>query len=207
MPNFSEVAAGIRARRPILLPLPGATVDEETGEWSGPTHPLDIRALNEGEHDEVLAAALAYCRSKGLERPEEGDAIYERAKMLHTIARACIDRDSPPENPQPFFDGGVEQIQKSEVMTPEVIGYLYEQQRLMQDDVAPLKKDMSPAEFFAAAVETAKGNISFFVNSQPGMQWNFVRTLASQFIASLESNSHSSTSSELQTPTTDSATT
>lgn len=200
MAKFSEVAAGVRARRPILLPLPGATVDGETGEWLGPTHPLDIRVLNEGEYEDMLAAALAFAKKKGLGSPEDGDALYERGKMLYTLAVACIDKDSPKENPQSFFDGGVEQIQQSEIMTPEVIGYLYQQQQLMQEEIAPMK-DMSPAEYVAAAIQTAKGNTAFFVNSRLGTQWNFLRFLASQFVASLANSLPSSTSSEPQTST------
>lgn len=204
MAKFSEVAAGVRARRSVLLPLPGAVVDGESGTWIGPTQKLDIRALNEGEHGEVLSLALAYAKSKGIDRPDDGDALYERGKMLHTLVLACIDSDSAPNNPQPFFDGGLDQIQKSEVLTPEVIGYLFEQQQLMQDDVAPLKHDMTEAEFLSAAIETAKGNRAFFVSSRLGMQWSFVRTLASLYIASLGNRLPSTPSSEPQTTPTDS---
>ncbi len=213
MAKFSEVAEGVRARRPAKLPLPGATVDGETGEWLGPTVDLDLRALNEDEYELVLERALAFARKKGLESPEDGDALYERGKILHTLARACIDQASPKERPEPFFDGlladgtradAVTQIQKSEVMTPEVVGYLYERQQLVQDEVAPMKRDMTTSEFMAAAFQTAKGNMAFFVNSRPGTRWSFARTLASQFIASLANSSLSSPSSEPRTSTTSS---
>lgn len=199
MAKFSEIAAGIRARRPAKLPLPGASVDDATGEWIGPVQELEVRPLNEGEYGEVLAKALAYAREKGLENPEEGDAIYERGKMLHTLALACIDKDSPQEKAAPFFDGGVAQIQGSEIMTPEVVAYLYEVQQLMQDDVAPMKKDLSPADFMAAALQSAQGNMAFFVNSRLAVRWSLLRTLANLYIASLANNLPSSPSSEPQT--------
>lgn len=204
MAKFSEVAAGYRARRPIKLPLPGAQVDPETGEWVGPNVDLDIRVLRDDEYTDVLQHALAFARKRGLEKPEDGDPLYERGKMVHTLAIACIDRESPKEAPAPFFDGGVEQIQTSEAMTPEVIGYLFLQQQIFQDEVSPLRKDMTPAEFLAAAIQTAKGNMAFFVNSRPGVQWNFLRTMASQFIASLAASSPSSLSSTPQGTTSDS---
>lgn len=204
MAKFSEVVAGARTRRPIKLPLPGAHMDPETQEWDGPTDVLDIRPLRESEHVEMLANALAFARKNGLDKPEDGDPIYERGKMVHTLAIACIDHDSSKEAPLPYFDGGVEQISSSEVMTPEVIGYLYLQQQMLQDEVSPLNASMKPAEFMAAALSTAKGNYSFFVNSRPGTQWSFMRTLAKLHVDSILSNSPSSESSEPPEKTNDS---
>lgn len=195
MPKFSDVVTGARTRRPAKLPLPGAQVDPETHEWVGPTASLDLRPLREDEHIDVLSSALAFAKKKGLEKPEDGDPIYERAKMVHTLAIACIDSDSPKDAPTAYFDGGVEQILASEIMTPEVIGYLYLQQQMLQDEVSPLNADMSPAEFMAAALSTAKGNYSFFVNSRPGIQWSFMRTLAKLHVDSVLSSSPSSESS------------
>lgn len=205
MAKFSEVAAGIRARRPAKLPLPGASVDDATGEWIGPTQDLEVRPLNEGEYGDVIAKALAFAKSKGLDAPEDGDPIYDRAKMLFTLAIACIDKDSPAEKPAPFFDGGVPQILGSEIMTPEVVAYLYEVQQIIQDDVAPMKKDLSPADFMAAALKTAQGNMAFFVNSRLAVRWNFVRFLASLYISSLANKLPSSPPSEPQTIPTESA--
>ena len=207
MAKFADVCAGIRARKPILLPLPGAQIDSATGEWvaeEGKTVPLDIRALREDEYQDVLTFAMKWAKKHGLESPEDGDPLYERAKMIQTLALTCIDKDSPKNAPAPFFDGGFEQIRTSEIMTPEVIGYLYLQQQLWQDEISPLKKDMTPAEFLAAAVETAKGNMAFFVNSRPGALWNFTRTLASQLVSSLASSSQSSQSSTPREMTSDS---
>ena len=159
MAKFADVCAGIRARKPILLPLPGAQIDSATGEWvaeEGKTVPLDIRALREDEYQDVLTFAMKWAKKHGLESPEDGDPLYERAKMIQTLALTCIDKDSPKNAPAPFFDGGFEQIRTSEIMTPEVIGYLYLQQQLWQDEISPLKKDMTPAEFLAAAAAMAQ---------------------------------------------------
>ncbi len=197
MAKFSEVVQGARARRRIKLPLPGAQVDGETGQWTGPTAELDIRVLRDDEYIEVLTSALAFARKRGLDRPEDGDPLYERGRMLHTLAITCLDWEKADE---PFFTGW-EEITKSEVMTPEVVGYLYLQQQIFQDEISPLNKGMTPGEFYAAAVKTAGGDLSFFVNSRPGMQWTFVRFLASQLIALHAANSPFTPSSEPQTPT------
>lgn len=202
MAKFSEVAAGTRARRAIKLPLPGAQVDGETGEWLGPTDTLDIRVLRDDEYTDVLERALAFAKKRGLEKPEDGDAIYERGKMLHTLVLACIDWESPKEAPEPYFNGGWEQIHTSEAMTPEVVGYLFLQQQLYQDEISPLLGSLSQAELLAASIKTAGGDMSFFVNSRPGVQWSFLRFLASQLIASLARSSPSTPPYEPQRPTT-----
>lgn len=201
MAKFSTVVQGMRARKPIKLPLPGAQVDSESGEWLGPTVDLDVRAIREDEHTDVLAQAFAFARKHGLQEPGDGDPLYEQGKMLHTMAIACIDRESPKDAPAPFFDGGWEQIHKSEVMTPEVVNYLYLQQQMFQDEVSPLLKGMTPNEFMAAAIKTAGGDLSFFVNSRPGMQWSFLRTMARQLLALQSLNSTFSTSSAPQEAT------
>lgn len=201
MSKFSDVTQGTRARKPIKLPLPGAQVDGETGEWLGPTVDLDVRVLREDEHTQVLAQAHAFARKNGIEEPGDGDPLYEQGKMLHTLAIACIDRESPKDAPTPFFDEGWEQIHKSEVMTHEVVAYLYLQQQIFQDEVNPLLKAMSPGEFMAAAIKTAQGDMSFFVNSRPGMQWSFLLTTVKQLLSALSLNSTFSMSSEPQ-PTT-----
>lgn len=200
MARFSDVTKGRRARTPAVLPLPGAHVDPETGEWIGPTAKLAMRALREDEYDDVLANARAFAKKRG-ESAEDGDDLYERGKMLHTLAIACLDADSPEDVPALFFDGGVDQIASSEIMCPEVIAYLYERQQLWQDEVNPLLKALQPNEFFAAAVAVAGGNMAFFVGMRPGMRWSFTRTLASQLLSSLANSSSSTPSSEPQTTT------
>lgn len=201
MAKFSDVTQGVRARKPIKLPLPGAQIDGETGAWVGPTVDLDVRVIKEDEHAVILGQALAFARKHGLQDPGDGDPLYEQGKMLHTLAIACLDPESPKDAPAPFFDGGWEQIYTSEVMTPEVTAYLYLQQQLYQDEVNPLLKTMSPTEFMAAAIKTAQGDMSFFVNSRPGMQWSFLLTTVKQLLSALSHNSTFSMSSEPQEAT------
>ncbi len=206
MPKFSDVIQGARARKPIKLPLPGAQIDSETGQWLGATVDLLVRPLIDEEHTRVLKHALAFARKNGLEEPGEGDPLYERGRMLETLAIACLDTDSTDDLPIPFFDGidaktkehvgAVAQIQRSEIMTPEVVSYLFLQQQMFQDEVNPLLHTMSPGEYMAAAIKTAQGDMSFFVNSRPGMQWSFVLTTVKQLLSALSLNSTFSMSSE-----------
>jgi hypothetical protein len=121
--------------------------------------------------------------------------VIERGRMLHTLAIACVDRDSPAESPQPFFDGGWQQIHESRAMLPETVAYLYLQQQMWQDEVNPLLKPLEREQYLAAAIKTAGGDMSFFVNSRPGTLWSFTRFMARLLVDSLASSSPSSSSS------------
>jgi len=199
MGKYSAVVQGPRARKTIDLPRPGAVVDMETGEWRGPTIKLDVRPLRGDEYDQVLADAKKYAEKLGATDPVEGDELFERGRLLHTLAIACVDKDSPADAPQPFFDGGVEQILTSDELTPEVLAYLYEHQQLWQDAVSPLVKSMTPAEFATAVIRTASGengDMSFFVSARPGMRWSFTLSMAKLLAASTLLASLSTSTSE-----------
>lgn len=196
MSRFSKVIAGTRARVEGTLPLPGASIDPDTGKWEGRTERIHLRALNDNEHSDVLRDALAFAKSNGVENPEDGDPLYEQGKWIHTIARACIDPESPEDNPQRYFDGGADQIHQSEILTPEIIAYVFEQQRVHQDDVNPLTKTFTTEDYEKAIKQVAGGNLGFFVSMRRGLQWTFTRTLASQLLASRASSSSPTPPSE-----------
>jgi hypothetical protein len=205
MGKYSSIVQGPRARKTIDLPRPGAVVNMETGAWRGPTIKLDVRPLRGDEHDQVLADAKKYAEKLGSTDPTEGEELFERGRLLHTLAIACVDTDSPAEAPQAFFDGGVEQILTADELTPEVLAYLYEHQQLWQDEVSPLVKSMTPAEFATAVVRTASGengDMSFFVSARPGMRWSFTLSMAKLLAASTLLASLSTSDSEPQVPTT-----
>lgn len=195
MPKFSSIVAGPRARKRVVLPLPGAACDGETGKWDGPTVDVDVRTVRADEHDKVLASARRYAIENGVAEPSDGDELFERGRILHTLAIACVDVDSPVDAPAPFFDGGVEQILSSESLTPEVLAYLYEQQAIFQDESSPLMKTQSPVEFTAALMATAEGDMSFFVYSRPGLRWSFTHTMAKLLAESMKRASRSSSDS------------
>jgi hypothetical protein len=205
MGKYSSIVQGPRARKTIDLPRPGAVVDMETGAWRGPTIKLDVRPLRGDEHDQVLADAKKYAEKLGATDPIEGEELFERGRLLHTLAIACVDTDSTVDAPQAFFDGGVEQILTADELTPEVLAYLYEHQQLWQDEVSPLVKSMTPAEFATAVVRTASGengDMSFFVSARPGMRWSFTLSMAKLLAASTLLASLSTSDSEPQAQTT-----
>lgn len=195
MATFGTIARGPRARKRVKLPLPGATVNAETGELEGDVVELDVCGLNPIERSDVAARAREFAKARGVDDPRDEDELYEWGKVLHTLVLACVDKDSPEDAPAPFFDGGFEQLHKTTLIGPEHVAFLYEQQQLWQDECAPGQKTMSPEEFLAAVVKTAGGDMSFFVNARPGLRWSFTRTLAALHLSSLTDKSPSSSPS------------
>lgn len=190
MPSFHTIVQGPRKRKPARLPLSGARFNVERGEWEGPTIPLEVIALGDGEYAETLKFAREYALKRGVADPGPENELYERGKMVKTIALACLDIDVK-DSEAPFFVGGTEEIEDSRTLLPEIVAYLYNVQQLHQDETNPLVKELSPAEYMAAMIHTAGGDPSFFVSSRPGTQWSFTRTLASQQLASMTRESGS----------------
>jgi len=186
MATFGQLAKGTRARKPIQLGLGRARINPATGDWEtdegGTVTTLDVRPINPVEHTTIVESARAFAMSKGVANPKDGDELYDDAKVLYTLVLACIDHDSSEKEPKPFFEGGFDQLHGTELLLPDHIGYLYEQQQLWQDECSPRFTNQTPGQFMAAVMQAAEGNQSFFVGARPGMRWDFTRTLAAAFL-------------------------
>lgn len=211
MPTFGQLAKGKRARKTIKFGFGGARIDPGTGEWDagdgGTVTTLDVRPINPIDHTLIVERARAFAISKGVVDPKDGDELYENARILHTLVIACVDKDSPEDAPRPFFEGGFEQLHESELLLPDHLGYLYEQQQLWQDTCSPRFTNQTPGQFMAGVMKAAGGDESFFVGARPGMRWDFTRTLAAAYLnlttqksptSSDSSTSSTSTSNESQ---------
>lgn len=207
MATFGQIAKGTRARKTVQLGLGGARIDPETGAWKtdegGFVVNLDVRPLNPIETSTVVERARTFAISKGVADPRDGDEIYDDAKILHTLVIACLDSESPPNEPKPFFEGGFDQIHGTEMLLPDHIGYLFEHQQLWQDECSPRFLRQSPGQFMASVVAAAGGDPSFFVGARPGMRWDSLRTLAAAYLnlMTLKSPSTSDSSSSTDSPT------
>lgn len=137
MAKFKDVAEGQLARRAVEFPLP-----------SGRLITVAVVPLFGESEAEILAAARAYAQAHGVPDPKKGDELYEFGIWVHTVVRGVIDPDSPVDNPQPFFDGGVAQIlDPRSGLGREWIALLFEAQQAWQDELAPRPKEMGAAEF------------------------------------------------------------
>lgn len=209
MATFGQIAQGTRARKPIKLGFGRARISSETGEWltdeGGTVTTLDVRPLNPIEYTEVVQRARDFAISKGIPDPHDGEEIYDDAKILHTLVLACIDNESPAIAPRPFFDGGFDQLHGTELLLPDHIAYLYEQQQQWQDECSPRFMKQTPGEFITAVMKTADGDSSFFVGARRGMQWHFTHTLAAAYRNLLMLRSPSSSDSTTPTKTAETA--
>lgn len=180
--KFSQLVRGIREERDVTLP--------GVSKPDGTPVTFRVRPLTGTEELDVVAGAIAHAKAKGVTDPKAGDELFDLGRMVHALARASVDPDSPKDARTPFFDGGVEQVLSLHV---EVITYLYEQQELHQAQCGPQQGKLSADDLFAAASEVAgpAGEASFFRMS-PLTRWIFTRSLACQLLASREDKSPAS---------------
>lgn len=177
MGTFSQIVQGSYARREIELELDGQKVR------------LDVRVLRPDEEADVIADAIAYAKRHGHHDAKPGDTLYELGIWIHTAAKACVDHDSPKDDPKPFFDRGAEQIIQSKLITRMHLAYLYEQQETWQSECSPYERIMGDAELMARTQLVAQGDARPFVALPPYMRWLFVHGLASQLVSLREEKS------------------
>lgn len=206
MATFGSIAKGTRARKRVKLPLAGARCNAETFEFEGDVVEVDLRALTPAEQSEVFSKARAFAiASSKVENPEDGDPLYDQAIILHTLVIACVDKDSPEDAPRPFFDGGFDQLHSTEQLSGDHIAYLYEQQKLWEDEVSPRLMHLTEAQFMAGVLLTASGDQRFFSNARRGTQWSLLRGAAARLVTLLAEKSLSGTGSASAGPSTKTA--
>jgi len=210
MGRFSDVAAGVRAIHRVTLPLVNvpcqllpdlpelaaqrekdAAAAASRGEPVVPaTVEVGLRVLTGSEVLLIESLARKMAESQGCKAFEETDSIYNMAKSLYTIAVACVDPDSDPRAPIPFFgtkgdtpkasaESGVQAILDSEHIGRDGIVFLAEQHEHWQDLCNPSALKMSPERMWALVGEVAASNdASPFLLLRPGMRWSFARFMA-----------------------------
>ena len=117
---------GARAVRQVALLLP-----------SGSVLRCGVRPLHPEVEQPVVVAEAGQRAGEEDGKPASGDAIFEGWLHVLTVARACIDLDSPAEAPEPFFDGGPDQIRAH--LDGETIRRLYRAQLAFQAECLVLE--------------------------------------------------------------------
>lgn len=149
------------------FPLPGGFVDA-----SGRPVLMALRALSDGEDAKVLEEARKFAIARGVAEPSEGHALFEKGVCVWTVFLAAVDIDSPPSARRPFFDSA-DDLERPP-LTPEIIGYLYERQRALQDAHSPRRRDLPIGEMVSRIVkEVESPDDRFFSELSPYTQWRF----------------------------------
>ncbi len=206
--DIDTVAAGARAIKRIDLPLVNVPCSllpdipelmeqrkkdaEAAASQGAPVVPatvqVGLRVLTGDETLLIESLTNKMAESRGCKAFEETDAIFNMAKSLYTIAIACVDPDSDPKNPEPFFgdrcktpaetaEKCVQHILASPHIGRDGIIYLAEQQELWQDLCNPALLKMSPEQMFAMVGEVA-ASADALLKLRPGMRSIFARFMA-----------------------------
>jgi hypothetical protein len=211
-----NVVEGTRAIKRIVLPLvnsPGPLLTDQpelADQRARDGHPerievvVGIRALTPIESDEVDVGANEYAAERNVpESMRNGlNPTYSLGFNLHVLARACVDPDSDPKNPVPFFGapgditGAIERILKSTHLSRDSIIYLAQHQESWQDQVSPQVTTMSPEKMWELMEEVAAStDLGPFLHLRLGMLQRFTQFLVGQLLISLARNLPSDSSS------------
>jgi hypothetical protein len=170
---------------------------------------VGVRAMTGLEQSLVFSKSREYATKHGGNPENPSDTLYNFATTAYTVAIACVDPDSNPKDPEPFFgnkgdpDSGVAELLASEHIGRDGIVYLHEQQELWQDLVSPQSLSMPPEQLWEAAREVATSkDAGPFLRLRPGMRWKLTQFLANHWWSSQISSSPSSSgsSSSPETP-------
>lgn len=215
MPKLKDVAKGSWAVHPVPLRLANAVQATPPGQppTSESVHTtVGVRVLTVDETELAYQRAISRAREKGVETWDDKHPLCRLALMLHTLAMCCVDVDSDPRRPEPFFDGGVEEIATSIHIGQDNIVYLHERWENWQDECSFEQSKMSAEEVIATALAHAQEPAnadSPLDRMRPGLRKIYTHTLAVLLSSSLgvklrsgapgdssSSNSKSSTASE-----------
>lgn len=154
--KFSQATLGTRAERPVETTIRGVEVA------------LAVRPLAGDEEGLALSRATEYAKAKGAAKVEPGNPIFDLGLMVHQLALACLDVESPPTARTPFFDGGADQVFGS--LDTEEIAFLHARYEAWQTECSPSKALKSGEEMVKLLAEIAgsDGHLDFLASTRPG---------------------------------------
>lgn len=184
--KWSSIVRGRRARKKgvKLHPLDAADPVE-----------VDFRVLDGTDHAAVVTYAADFAKSSG-SPAKDGETAYEFGKAVKTLHLAVTDPESAEDKPEPFFASPTEVLQ---ALDADRIMALAFQHRFFQDTTSPMRHALTDDEFAGLVVALAaeqEGDEDPFVMLRPALLKDFMRSLASRLLSSLELNSRTSSSVE-----------
>lgn len=160
-----------------------------------------LRVLLGEDHAAAIQSARDYSKARGLDKPADGEPLYELGKAVHLVLLAAVDLDDPTGE-TPFFDGGEAQVLAG--LDVERIFLLKEKQLAWQDECLGTPSKISADAYIAAVFEcasAAEGASLPFESWQPVLRRSFVRSLATQLVSSLTGKSPSGSAFDGKPPT------
>jgi hypothetical protein len=175
--KFSQAQLGTRAERSVEIDVRGTH------------HTFALRPLTGTEEGIVLERATEYATAKHAAKVESGNPLFDLGIMLHSLALACVDVDSPEGAREAFWDNGAAQIADS--LDTEQIAYLYAIYERWQGECSPTQKAMSAAQMVDTLIGIAgsDGDDSFFDRMPLGILVSCLRITAKLLVTSPEGRS------------------
>lgn len=152
-----------------------------------------IRCLSPGEELEVDQRAAAFCASEavGVTKYDDVNPACVNARMIYTVAMACVDPDSDRRKPVLFFGDSIEEAAESlrkdpkRCLTIDTIVYLHERYLLWKDKINPQANTVSDYEL-QEMCKKAADDADFLALLRPGLRLKFTHTLAVLCVSSPE---------------------
>lgn len=165
-----------------------------------PDEPLLVAlvVLTGVEEEAASIAARARAIKGGVAEPKPNEPIYDLAVMVQTLLLGCVDNDSDPVSPVPFFDSADQILQN---LNRDQITYLFAQHEHWQDECSPQAQDLSEEGFYGWLVGVAESESpsDFFAKLRPSTLWNYTRTSARLLLISPAGKSAAGSTSETST--------
>lgn len=196
----SQLVRGYLQHRVIELPLarPRDEADQAgSGDKPAPVM-VGLRPLTPSQEADIFERARRFAEDRGLEKPAEGDELYEYGKAVHRCLLGTVDPDTDPRHPAEFFDGGLDQILGLTELGRDGVLTLAEQHAAYQDDVQGQLGKLDDAGLEAAIRELAgpRGG-PFYFSLRPGLRVSCTLFMAHLLLSLLDGKSSSGSDSAL----------
>lgn len=201
-PDQPELAAQRQADREAWLA--DAPPGSDPGAFDVSTVEVGLRVLTGGEHSLILQKSAEFAKARG-GTGEFNDPQHGLGMQVYTLALACVDPNSDPRSPTPFFgepggghlESAVEEILGSPLLGRDGIVYLHEAQELWQDMCSPQSHRVSTEALVEIMRQAATdGDARGFLALRPGTRWDCFRSISVLHVSSLMPKSQPGASSQ-----------
>ncbi len=204
--KLHQIAKGTRNVKNVPFRL-ASSPPVEGDDWQNApgTIQIGIRALTPAESSEVLAKAQESALSAGAKEWLATHPLCELHLMVHLVAIACVDSESPSE---PFFVSAKEVFESPEI-AGDNLAYLAQQVRAHNDSVGPRDAELSAEQLIAVLIREAErpenAPEAFFSRLRPSSQLSCFRSTAKLLTSLLTARSLSGLQETISSIETESA--
>jgi hypothetical protein len=152
---------------------------------------VGLKLLTGSERATIIRKAKAAARDNGADKWDDDDPACVLELWVETVAVACVDVDSDPNSPEPFFASS-DEVRSHQFIGEQNIQYLAEVHQSFEEEMSIRPSGMDEREALVIAWQIAESEGGSQKGPDPldGMRLGTLRTFA-RFMASLLWNSPS----------------